>query len=52
MKTYRVKEEYADLWNDHSDSTTPVIVDEEEISRLASEWGVDIDTLMKQVEEI
>lgn len=52
VKKYKVKTEYLDSWLAHGDSADEVIVDEDEINRLAREWGVTVDKLMEQVEEI
>lgn len=52
MKQYKVKPEYLDNWLAHGDSSDEVIVDENEINRLAREWGMTVDELMEQVEEI
>lgn len=52
VKNYKVKTEYLDSWLAHGDSADEVIVDEDEINRLAREWGVTVDELMEQVEEI
>ena len=51
MKQYRVKPEYMDNWLAHGDSADEVIVSEEEINRLALEWGMSVKDLMEQVEE-
>lgn len=51
MKQYRVKPEYMDNWLAHGDSADEVIVDENEINRLAREWGMSVEDLMEQVEE-
>lgn len=51
MKQYRVKPEYLDNWLAHGDSADEVIVDENEINRLAREWGMSVEDLMEQVEE-
>lgn len=51
MKQYKVKPEYLDNWLAHGDSADEVIVSEEEINRLAREWGMTVEDLMEQVEE-
>lgn len=51
MKQYRVKPEYMDNWLAHGDSADEIIVDENEINRLAREWGMSVEDLMEQVEE-
>jgi hypothetical protein len=47
---YRVLPEYRDLWS--NDSDWDGIVDAKEIDRLANEWGMMVEELMKQVEEV
>ena len=49
---YRVLPEYIDAWSDQSECPDELIVTREEIERLAGEWGVDVDALLEQVEEI
>ena len=50
MKIYNVKPEYLDRWTDHSESADALTVDENEINRLAMEWGVDAFDLLGQVD--
>ncbi len=52
MKTYKVKEEYTDLWVDNSENITSVVFSEADVRHLAYEWGKGIDELMGQLEEI
>lgn len=51
---YIVNYECREKWNTENDINNDDlwIVDDQEIKRLATEWGVDIDELMEQVEEI
>lgn len=53
MKKYIVKFENREMWNTEEDihDESKWIVSEEDISRLAIEWGKDIAELMEQVEE-
>lgn len=50
MKAYRVKTEYIDRWT--PEDVDELIVTEDEIRRLATEWDVAVGDLMEQVEEI
>ena len=50
MKTYKIKPEFLSAWG--SDTTEETIITEAEIVRLSSEWGVSVDDLMEQLEEI
>lgn len=50
MREYRVKREYADNWLVHGDTADEVIVGEQEITRLAAEWGVDLFDLLREVD--
>lgn len=54
MKKYIVIYENREMWNTENDINNDClwVVDEREIKRLAVEWGVDVDELMSQVEEI
>ena len=54
MKKYIVNYENRVNWNTENDINNDElwIVDENEIKRLAVEWGVDVDELMEQVDEI
>lgn len=54
MKKYIVKYENRVNWNTENDINNDElwIVDENEIKCLAVEWGVDVDELMEQVDEI
>ena len=54
MKNYSVKFENRANWNTENDvnNESAWIVSEVEIQNLAAEWGVDVDELMEQVEEI
>lgn len=54
MKKYIVNYENREMWNTENDINNDSlwVVDEREIKRLAVEWGVDVDELMEQVEEI
>lgn len=47
---YTVKSEYLDKWTE--EAVDELIVDENEIARLALEWDVPINDLMQQVEEV
>lgn len=50
MKTYKIKPEYLHLWGpDASEETT---VSESEVSRLASEWGMEVSALLQQLDEV
>lgn len=50
VKVYKVKPEYWSAWGENVDENT--IVDDAEIDRLSSEWGMDRADLLRQVEEI
>ncbi len=52
-KNYKVKAEYQDAWFGGlpTDEIGAAVVSEEEIQRLACEWGMTVDELMDQVEE-
>ena len=54
MKRYHVLPEYQDAWygNLSTEEIGDAIVTEAEIQRLAREWGVAVEELMEQVEEI
>lgn len=49
MKFYEVKEEYVGKWSDYDDI---VVVSEDEIKSLSSEWETSVRTLKKQVKAI
>ena len=51
-KLYRILPEFYDNWTDSADYEHDSIVTENEIKCLAAEWGVSVDDLMEQVEEI
>ncbi len=51
-RRYMVKPEYLDKWLVPGESADAIILGEEYINRLAYEWGVAVDDLMEQVEEI
>lgn len=51
MKQYRVKAEFVDKWfggNAYNDEP----IDEAEIESLAREWGMTVEELAEQVEEV
>lgn len=50
MKTYKIKPEFWSNWGSEINEDS-AMVNEEEIERLAYEWGVSVDDLMSQVEE-
>lgn len=50
MKKYRVMFEYIDKWT--ADQDEDLVVTEDELSRLAYEWGVSKEEVMNQIEEI
>lgn len=50
QKNYRVIPEYRDLWS--NDPDWDGIVTDDEIRRLAREWGKTVEELMEQVEEV
>lgn len=52
MKKYRVKPEYQDAWFGElpTDEIGDAIVSEDEINRLAMEWGVSLFDLLAQVD--
>lgn len=52
-KNYKVKVEYQDAWFGGlpTDEIGDAVVSEEEIERLALEWGMTVGELMEQVEE-
>ena len=54
MKQYIVKREHRAQWNTEQDITNDAkwIATEAEIDRLASEWDIDKDLLLDQVQEI
>ncbi len=53
-RKFRIKTEYLDDWTDDAEIAELIapIVDGAEVERLASEWGVDIDDLLRQVDEL
>ena len=51
MKRYLIKDEFKPAWGDN-DFDTSKPVDETEIKRLAAAWGVPVDELMKELDEI
>lgn len=54
MKQYKVKPEYQDAWFGGlpTDEIGDAIVSEDEINRLSREWGMPVEDLMEQVEEV
>lgn len=51
MKRYLIKDEFKPEWGDTvQDTSEPV--NENEINRLAAAWGVPVDELMKELDEI
>lgn len=50
-KRFRILPEYVDQWTD-SDRPEDWIVDLPEIQRLAAEWGLTVEQLLDEVEEI
>lgn len=52
MKMYRVKNEFVDLFSSETEFTESPVIDEKELFRLAREWGITIDEIMHQVDEI
>lgn len=58
MKKYRVIEEYICAWYGSEATMSEIEASQksgiaiEEIERLATEWCVDVESLMEQVEEI
>ena len=50
MLKYRVRSEYLDGWT--TKAVDMLIVDEREIHRRAREWGISVEALMMEVEEI
>lgn len=47
MKYYTIREEYLPLWTNDTVVTTETIIDSDEVSRLALEWGKDEDELIE-----
>ena len=47
---YHVKEEYLSLWGE--DTTEDTVVTQDELERLADEWGKPVDELLEQLTEI
>lgn len=54
MEQYIVKREYRAQWNTEHDITNDAkwIVDDAEIARLSTEWGIERDALFDQVQGI
>lgn len=50
MKQYRIKAEFWSAWGNEVDENT--IVDENEVKRLSCEWGIPVDDLAEQLEEV
>lgn len=50
MLKYRVRSEYLDGWT--TKAVDMFIVDEREIHRRTIEWGISVEALMMEVEEI
>lgn len=48
MKQYRIKDNRRESWGDGWES----VVTEDEVRRLAKEWGVSFDDLLDDLEEI
>ena len=48
MKYYTIKEEYLTLWTNDPSVTTETVIDSDEVSRLAREWGMDEDELIEE----
>jgi len=48
MKQYRIKDDRRERWGDGWES----VVTEDEVRRLANEWGVSFDDLLDDLEEI
>lgn len=51
-KLYRIRPEFYDNWTNSADYERDSIVTENEIKNLAAEWGVSVDDLMVEVEEM
>lgn len=49
---YMVKPEYMDKWLVPGESADAIIHSKEYIHRLAREWGMTVDELLEQMEEI
>ena len=49
-KAYHVRPEYLHLWG--SECTEETVIDERELRRLSGEWGISVDELAEQLEEI
>ncbi len=52
MKMYRVKNEFVDLFSSETEFAENPVIDETELFRLAREWGITVDEIMRQVDEI
>ena len=50
MKKYTVKTEYLPLWGEDADENT--IITQDDVARFAADWGIPVDALMKQLEEV
>ena len=50
MKQYRIKPEFWSAWGNEVDENS--IVDENEVKRLSYEWGIPVDDLMEQLDEV
>lgn len=50
MKYYKILPEFVPYWTSIEDESP--IITETEICRLSKAWGIPVDELMKQVEEI
>lgn len=52
MKQYRVKPEFIDKWGSDYEWALDPVVSEDDIRDMANGWGMAVDELMDQVEEI
>lgn len=48
MKFYTIREEFLPLWTNDPSVTSETVIDSDEVSRLAREWGKDEDELIDE----
>lgn len=49
-RNYKIKSEYWDMWGVNNDDEA--IINYDELERLAMEWEIPVDELMRQVEQL
>jgi hypothetical protein len=50
MKTYHIKPDFLSEWGEECNEDT--VITEDELRRLSEEWGIPVEELLDQLEEI